>query len=106
MSTLEDPELSDTATVRLTPSADRWDVAREIDLDSVDAFTDALYRTVGANPGEVTLDMSAVEFMDSSGLRALVAFHNAGHTVTIRNPSPQVRTLLELTRLDVFLTIE
>ena len=106
MTSLGDPDASETASVRVTASGDHWVVVGEIDLDSVDAFTDALNMTVKADPGEVVLDMSQVGFMDSTGLRALLAFHTAGHTVIVRDPSPQVRNLLELTHLDHVLSLE
>ena len=47
----------------------------------------------------VVLDLSAVTFMDSSGLRALLQWASSDDRgpVVIQDPSPQVRRLLEIT---------
>lgn len=54
--------------------------------------------------GTLVLDLSAVSFVDSSGLGGLVAILDqgraAGTRVVITDPSPRVARLLELTALD------
>jgi anti-anti-sigma factor len=60
---------------------------------------DELCRT----PGDITLDLSGVTFMDSGGLRAMIqACMGLGRTGTVRiaNPSGQVRRLLELSGVE------
>ena len=55
---------------------------------------DELCRT----PGDITLDLSGVTFMDSGGLRALIqACMGLGRTGSVRivAPSEQVRSLIE-----------
>jgi anti-sigma B factor antagonist len=58
----------------------------------------------------VTLDMGAVEFVDSSGLGALVAVHQLasakGSHHVVRSVPSQVQSLLRLTRLDDLLSVE
>jgi anti-anti-sigma factor len=54
-------------------------------------------------PGDITLDLSGVTFMDSGGLRALIqACMGLGRTGSVRvvNPSEQVRRLLELSGVE------
>lgn len=52
-------------------------------------------------PGPVVIDVSAVTFLDSSGLRTLLKIARAaserGDEVVLRAPSPEVDRLLELT---------
>lgn len=52
-------------------------------------------------PGPVVIDVSAVTFLDSSGLRTLLMIARAagerGDAVVLRSPSPEVDRLLELT---------
>ena len=60
--------------------------------------------TVAAGHVHVVVDLSECEFIDSSGLGALVAglktARQAGGDLRIARPSEQVRTVLELTNLD------
>ena len=72
----------------------------ELDLDSAALLRDALIEAGGPGSGSVTLEMSAVTFIDSSGLRVLVGVHNEGQPLTILSPSRQVRRLLEITAMD------
>lgn len=52
---------------------------------------------------DVTLDLEQIEFIDSSGLRVIVAAHQdfeaAGNTLTLAGASDSVRRLLEITGL-------
>ncbi len=53
--------------------------------------------------GGLIMDMSLVEFVDSSGLGALVSVLKALGTpssVELTNLQPRVRTMLKLTRMD------
>src|SRR5690349_11994830 len=58
---------------------------------------------------QLDLDLSAVSFMDSSGLRVLIgalqAIRDRDGTLIVRNPSPTVAQLLEVTKLSGELTI-
>lgn len=60
---------------------------------------DELCRT----PGDISLDLSGVTFMDSGGLRAVIqACMGLGRTGSVRivKPSEQVRLLLELSGVE------
>lgn len=67
-------------------------------VTSLDEGLDAL-----GNGGDVGLDLSGVTFIDSSGLRIIVAAHqaleDAGHRLELHNSSEAVRRLLEITGL-------
>ena len=51
--------------------------------------------------GRLVLDLSGVTFMDSAGLHVLIRLGQleGGSTVVVRNPSGQVRHLLQITDL-------
>lgn len=76
----------------------------EIDLASIDALEAAIAATEQDAAGtDVVLDMSAVTFLDSSGLRVLVTAHDRLHTaarrLVIRRPPAPVLRVLEITGL-------
>ena len=60
--------------------------------------------TVGSGRARLVVDLSGIEFMDSSGLGALVAglktARQAGGDLRIAGLGPQVATVLQLTNLD------
>jgi anti-sigma B factor antagonist len=49
----------------------------EIDLGTVDDLRDAIERATESSAAEVWVDLSEVDFMDSTGLSALVVGHRA-----------------------------
>ena len=81
------------------------ELSGEIDLSNADAFGDegARLASTMANGTRLVIDLAGVRFMDSMGLRALLRIHRrAGDALVIRNPSPQVQRLLDVTVRDVF----
>lgn len=60
--------------------------------------------------GDVVVDLSGVEFMDSSGLRVLIEAHQtleaAGAALVLRSPSEVVRDLFAMTGLQSHFKIE
>jgi anti-sigma B factor antagonist len=67
----------------------------EIDLATVDYLRDAIERATETSAGEVWVDLSDVQFMDSTGLSALVVGHRAlpGRFVVICPDGPPRRAL-------------
>jgi len=53
---------------------------------------------------QVIVDLGAVDFMDSSGLRSLVSAKSAleaqSRTMILTNPSPAITRVLQITGLD------
>ena len=78
-------------------------VRGEIDAATAPALTADLGRALATGSGPVEVDLSAVTFIDSSGLRALIiARHEAeavGNTLRIVATSDVVSRLLEVTGL-------
>ncbi|AQA05436.1 anti-anti-sigma factor [Mycobacterium sp. MS1601] len=58
----------------------------EIDLSNVARFSEALDDVIadGAGNGVVTVDLSAVDYLDSGAISVL--FHQSGHVKVIANP--------------------
>jgi anti-anti-sigma factor len=75
-------------------------VTGEIDASSSQKLLDACVAMTSISSGLV-LDLSRVPFMDSSGLHVLIRMNHCDKitSVVVRNPSQQVRRLLEITRL-------
>ena len=80
-------------------------LAGSVDLGSRSLLTDAVSTAVAeAGVEQVVLDLSGVEFIDSTGLGAIVESsgkaEDTGRGFALRNPSKRVGRILELTGLD------
>jgi len=69
----------------------------DIDMDCVDQFQAALEKAAAADDRSIVIEMSGVTFLDSTGLRHLLAARSDGRSVAIESPSSAVVRLLELT---------
>ncbi|WP_224816337.1 STAS domain-containing protein [Hasllibacter sp. MH4015] len=61
------------------------------------------FRTATADGGDVILDLSAVEFLDSSGLGAIVAVYKGlgeGRHMALAGLQPPVEKVMTLTRMN------
>jgi anti-anti-sigma factor len=83
-------------------------VEGELDAAVEDEFFAAVDAAVSDYDLEhLVLDLSGVEFLDSSGLRALLrVVKTHGHHVTLGATSSAVRRLLELTQAESAFTFE
>ncbi|HEU0213793.1 MAG TPA: STAS domain-containing protein [Jiangellaceae bacterium] len=83
------------------------EVAGEVDMTSAPTLRDHLLGHIGLGEPCVVVDLSKVDFMDSTGLSALVvAYRQAsevGSSVLVAAAQPSVRRVLEITQLDVLL---
>jgi anti-sigma B factor antagonist len=76
-------------------------VAGELDRTTAGRFDEAVQAVImGAGP--LVLDLSRVRFLDSSGVRSLVklGLSMRGRALVLREPSPPVMRVLQITRLD------
>jgi anti-sigma B factor antagonist len=76
----------------------------EFDLSVVPRVEDELKRVEAASPETLVLDLSGLEFMDSSGLRSVVTADDRARTagrrfVVVNGPDP-VRRVFEITKVD------
>lgn len=79
--------------------------AGEIDLSNIDAFTQALTNAtteVGSSGGTLTVDLSAVEYLDSAAINAL--FARADHIQLIAHPL--LMPILTVSGLTELVTVE
>ena len=76
----------------------------EFDLAGVTRFDDAIAAVEAAAPHAIVVDLSGLQFMDSSGLRSLVTADDrarkANRRLAIVPGPPPVRRVFEITQLD------
>jgi anti-anti-sigma factor len=89
------------AALRVTtdPSTRTVVLDGELDLASTDRFVQAL-RPLLDHPEPVTVDLAGLEFMDSSGLRAVIQSARKAATLVLLRPRGQVGQLLRLCDLE------
>ncbi|MCG6901388.1 MAG: STAS domain-containing protein [Rhodobacter sp.] len=81
---------------------------RRIDAAVAIQFKDRLRELAGTEPARVVLDVTQVDFLDSSGLGAVVAAMKqlgAGRKLELAGLSPMVEKVFRLTRMDTVFTI-
>ena len=75
-----------------------------LDIETVGQFREVVDRLVDAQVTRFTIVLESLEFLDSSGLGALVALRRQvaprSGMVELQHPQPIVREAIELTRLD------
>ena len=86
----------------LVPLEDRGlRLVGELDISSAQDLSDAL--TTISGEGDLTLDLSELEFIDSSGLHAIMQYagslNGAGEHVILANPSAMTERVFEIAGL-------
>lgn len=91
----------------ISRTPDGLHVAGEIDASTVEAFSSDLLSMLATR--DVAVNMSEIQFIDSSGLRVLIEAHSNAleqrRQFVIDSPSPIVKRLLEVTGLSDLFTI-
>lgn len=79
-----------------------------IDLDTIDILADALTRAADIAP-VVVADLTAVTFMDSTGINTLLRAHHAltgkGGRLALASAQPPILHVLELTGVDTVIPL-
>ena len=95
---MTEPVSSETVTIEVGPDG-AIIVSGEIDMAGGPLVEAAANERT--NTGPVVIDLAGVSFIDSSGLRSLLALSRAadaqGSSVTLRSVGPEVARLLEIT---------
>ena len=96
-------------THRTVDGIDVIALAGRLVMADVPQVRQRLLETVERGGGKLILDLAEVGFMDSSGLSVLVSTFKAARLkngeVVLLHPSPTVRSLIELTRLQQIFSI-
>ena len=76
-------------------------MAGELDLDASDKLNDGVSQLRRPETTEIVLDLRGVDFIDSTGLRVLLALRNDakrnGHALTLIPPPPGVQRIFDIT---------
>lgn len=67
------------------------ELAGELDLAGLDDVEPQLEELLHREPQPLVVDLGGVQFLDSSGIAALIRLANRFTPVEVRRPSPQVR---------------
>jgi anti-sigma B factor antagonist len=103
------PSPSEVLEIQVDEGAGRTVCWIRGELDSIN--TSRLRVVLGEHiDSDVVVDLSALEFIDSSGLGVLVGalkrFQAVGHHLTLRSPTSAIRRVFAMTGLDQAFTIE
>ncbi|OEU66173.1 MAG: anti-anti-sigma factor [Desulfovibrio sp. S3730MH75] len=78
-------------------------ISGEIDFTGTPALREELHKFIEVSAGEVRVDLSELEYLDSSGLASLIELRRIltqkGRTVVIVSVTEQVDRLLHLTQV-------
>ena len=77
----------------------------ELDMTGVVKMRAALDAALGGHPRRLVLDASGLNYMDSSGIALLILLTHKAQEVQVRNPTPIVRQLIEMTGLSEILHV-
>jgi len=74
-------------------------LAGELDLTCVGRIRTAIDAALAGQSEQVVFDLSELSFMDSSGIALLLSVAQQAGGVSLRDPTPIIRRLIELTGL-------
>jgi anti-anti-sigma factor len=75
-------------------------IVGELDLSNMGQAKAAIDAALTSQAQRLILELSELEYMDSSGLALLAAAARQAREIELRDPSPMVRRLIEMTGLD------
>jgi anti-anti-sigma factor len=78
----------------------------ELDMLSATALRETVENLATGNCDRVVFDLSDLQFMDSSGIAVLVFAANSIGAIELRNASPIIRRIIEVTGLTSFLRLD
>lgn len=78
----------------------------ELDSSNVSQLERTVSAILAERPERVVFDLSGLRFMDSAGISVLVRLAGEVNSVQIRDPSPIVRRVIEVTGLNGILQVE
>jgi anti-sigma B factor antagonist len=98
------PEIDETIIVVRRPPDALIVVTGEVDIATTPAFDNAVQQVTAVGTTDLTIDLSAVTFIGSTGLASLLGaqrvVEDAGGKFSLASPSRSVVDLLHMTHLD------
>lgn len=81
-------------------------ITGELDISNVESVRLAIERVTADRPDVLIFELSELRFIDSSGIALLLGVARGIGAVRMRNPSPAVRRVVEVTGLTEVLPLE
>jgi anti-sigma B factor antagonist len=81
-------------------------VSGELDISNAPSLEATVSSITAERPERLVFDLSGLRFMDSAGIAVLIGAAAKANVVQLRDPSPIVRRVIELTGLSSVLHIE
>jgi len=85
------------------------EASNEIDMHRSNEFQQELLRVLAEGPSRIVVDLSAVSYMDSSGVASLVKLLSRCSRqkvkLTLAGMTPRVRSIFEITKLETVFEI-
>ena len=81
-------------------------IVGELDMSNTDRVRSCLDEIAARGASRLVFDLAGIEFIDSSGITVLLEGVNRVEAVTVRNPSPSARRIIETTGLSDVLRFE
>ncbi len=78
----------------------------ELDSSNAGSLETTVTSIIGQHPERLIFDLSGLRFMDSAGIAVLIRAAANVNTICLRDPSPIVRRVVEVTGLSSVLPIE
>ena len=99
-----------TQVIQYDPSTPTIHIQGDLDALGVERIRDALASLVEEDDGDMTLDLSGVSFIDSSGIGAIVylfkRLNARDRTLTLTGANPQPLQLFRMLHIDRTVTVE
>ena len=80
-------------------------VSGELDMSNAARLEATVEAAVADKPDRLIFDLSGLRFMDSAGIAVLLSAAGRVATIELRDPSPPVRRVVELTGLEGVLSV-
>ena len=80
-------------------------VSGELDMSNANRLEEVVEDAVAAGPEKLIFDLRGLRFMDSAGIAVLLRAAGKVAVIELREPSPPVRRVLELTGLEGVLSV-
>jgi anti-sigma B factor antagonist len=81
-------------------------ITGELDISNVEPVGQAISKVAADRPALLIFELSELRFIDSSGIALLLGASREVEAVHVRNPSPAVRRVVEITGLSEALHLE